>query len=253
MIDAKHSQFGEDSQERAVERLRRCEIAAEGLLRRDAPAPRTPRAAELLDHSRKQTGGNSEIVQRPLCRSERNAQEVKRRWILVVAVDIAKQRQELVKSGAVDAAMALEAFSCACFQLVEIPARFCDPNDGHVQMSALHHRLKRREHFLVRQISSGTKEEQGIARSRHHRRCARPLSGRPSCTARRSCMSLACSSSIARMPSSIRRVSVSEEAHHVSVDLDCDSLGDQIFLDHLHEVIPLAVLGGAAGNEGRGV
>lgn len=66
-------------------------------------------------------------------------------------------------------------------------------------------------------------------------------------------MSLACSSSIARMPSSIRRVSVSEEAHHVSVDLDCDSLGDQIFLDHLHEVIPLAVLGGAAGNEGRGV
>jgi len=163
-------------------------------------------AAELLDHSRKQTGGNSEIVQRPLCRSERNAQEVKRRWILVVAVDIAKQRQELVKSGAVDAAMALEAFSCACFQLVEIPARFCDPNDGHVQMSALHHRLKRREHFLVRQISSGTKEDQGIARSRHHRRCARPLSGRPSCTARRSCMSLACSSSIARMPSSIRRV-----------------------------------------------
>src|SRR5882762_6536963 len=58
--------------------------------------------------------------------------------------------------------MFLETISGASFELVEVPARFGDTDDRHVEVTALQHRLERRKDFFVSQVARGAEENKGI-------------------------------------------------------------------------------------------
>src|SRR4029079_11824833 len=74
MIDAEYGCLGKDAGERAVERLRRGEIAAEGLLDDTARVCAAPSLGQSVDNGCKHARRNGEIVQRSLSVAERVAQ-----------------------------------------------------------------------------------------------------------------------------------------------------------------------------------
>ena len=164
VIDTEDVHLGKYGKERPVERLRGGQVTTERLLRHDAATSGAAGATELLDHGRRQTRRNGEVVQGPLRRAQLATQEIERRRVLVVAVHIAEQGRKLVEGGAVDAAVLLQAVLGSCFQLVEVPACFGHADDRHVQMTALHHRLERRKDLLVRKVSGRAEEDQRIGR-----------------------------------------------------------------------------------------
>src|SRR6266545_753797 len=65
--------------------------------------------------------------------------------------------------------------------------------------------------------------------------------------------SSACSSSVARISSIIRRIVVAQVPDDLSIGLDGDALGDQVLLDHLEQLLGGRVLGVAAGQQALGV
>src|SRR5437016_8650313 len=50
-----------------------------------------------------------------------------------------------------------------------------------------------------------------------------------------------------------RRIPVAEVAHHLAVALDGDTLGDEVFLDHVYQVLALGILRGGSGADALGV
>ena len=81
-----------------VERLRRGEVAAEGLLHHDARTAGAAGAAEELHHRAEQARRYRQIEERPLRRrssASRSAGEGFR--LLVVAVHVAQQREQLLR------------------------------------------------------------------------------------------------------------------------------------------------------------
>ena len=108
-------------------------------------------------------------MQGPLRGAQRSTQQVESRWILVVAVDVAEQRQELVEGSRIDStSVGRQAVPRSCSQLIEVPARLCDSDHGDAQMAALRHRLQRRKDFLVREVSGGAEEHERIRRRWRH-------------------------------------------------------------------------------------
>ena len=81
-------------------------------------------------------------MRRVLCGAELLAYRVKRGGIVVVAVNVAKQRAQLVEGGTVQAAVLLDARPRPRAQLFEGPARLGDPDDRHVEVAALGHGLQ---------------------------------------------------------------------------------------------------------------
>ena len=58
--------------------------------------------------------------------------------------------------------MLLDAVARARAKLIDAPARLGDADDRHVQVAALHHRLQRREDFLVSQVARGAEKDECI-------------------------------------------------------------------------------------------
>src|SRR6266850_8534949 len=50
-----------------------------------------------------------------------------------------------------------------------------------------------------------------------------------------------------------RRIPVAEVAHHLAVGFDGDTLGDEVFLDHVDQVLALGILRGGSGADAIGV
>ena len=110
-------------------------------------------------------------MRRPLRRAELLAKGLKRRRVVVVAVHIAQQAAQLVKSRSIDSAVLLEAVARPGPELVEVPAGLGHADDRHIEVAALHHRLQRRENFLVGQIAGGAEKDQGIRMGIVHSFC----------------------------------------------------------------------------------
>jgi hypothetical protein len=83
---------------------------------------------------------------------------VERGRALIVAVDVAQQTAELIESGTIHAAVLLDTVEGPCAELIEIPRRFCNADHGHIEIAAFHHRMKRRQDLLVREIAARTKK-----------------------------------------------------------------------------------------------
>ena len=88
MVDAEHRGLGEHFVQRAVERLRRGEVAAEGLFDDDPRVLGAPRVRQTLHHGREHARRNGQIMQRACRRAQCLPQSLVGRRILVVAADV---------------------------------------------------------------------------------------------------------------------------------------------------------------------
>src|SRR5262249_47736960 len=99
-------------------------------------------------------------MRRPLRGAELLADRLKGCRVLVVPIHVAQQAAELVERRPVDAAVLLEALLRPRPKLVEAPAGLGHTDNGNIEIAAFHHRLERREYFLVGQISRGPEKNQ---------------------------------------------------------------------------------------------
>jgi hypothetical protein len=90
------------------------------------------------------------------------AESLKCRWVLVVAIDIAQQAAQLVERRGMESPVLLDAVTRSGLQLVEAPTGFRYPDDRHVKVTALRHRLQRWEYLLVGEIARRTEKDQRV-------------------------------------------------------------------------------------------
>ena len=145
------------------------EVVAEGLLDDHARILGATGAAERRDDGREHARRDGQVVGRAAGRAELLAQRREGGVVVVVAVDVAQQLQQLLEGRLVDAAAVLgEAVAGALAQLLERPARLGDADDRHREVAAADHRLQRREDLLVGQVAGGPEEHQGVGVGRGH-------------------------------------------------------------------------------------
>ena len=170
----------ERAEQDPVQRARRLEIAAEGLLDDHARAVGAARGGELLHDRAEQRGRDGEVVRRPLRGAERLAQRLEGGRVGVVAVDVPQQAAELLERRGVETAVLLEAVARPRLELVELPAGLRHADDRHVQVTALQHRRERREDLLVREIARRAEEDECVGMGFAHGDLAsRPVICRP--------------------------------------------------------------------------
>src|SRR6266446_1053908 len=66
------------------------------------------------------------------------------------------------KSRGIDSAVFLQAVVRPRAKLIKIPSGFGYTDHRYIKMSALHHRLQRRENLLVGQVTGCTEEDQSV-------------------------------------------------------------------------------------------
>src|SRR6266404_353042 len=71
--------------------------------------------------------------------------------------------------------MFLEAVVCTSAELVERPARFCNADNRHIEMTAVQHCLQRGKDLLVGQVASCAEENQRIGMGSRHSCLLKPL------------------------------------------------------------------------------
>src|SRR6266478_9351447 len=84
------------------------------------------------------------------------------RRVLVVTINVAQQAGQLFESRRIDAAVFLQAIVRPRSKLIQIPSGFGYTDHGDIKMSALQHRLQRRENLLVGQVTGCTEEDQSV-------------------------------------------------------------------------------------------
>src|SRR5262249_25565330 len=105
---------------------------------------------------------DGEVVQRLPGRAQLRSDGLKRRRVLVVAVDIAQKAAQPVEGRGIEPAVLLEAVLGASPELFKIPAGLRHADDRHVEVTGLHHRLQRGKDLLVREVAGRAEEGEGI-------------------------------------------------------------------------------------------
>src|SRR5258707_162068 len=82
--------------------------------------------------------------------------------ILVIAVYIAQQANQLFEGGLIEATMFFQTVFRAGAKLIEIPSSLGDADDRNIEMSPFHHRLQGRENLLVGKIAGGAEENECV-------------------------------------------------------------------------------------------
>src|SRR6202040_1573856 len=90
------------------------------------------------------------------------AERRERRRVLVVAVNVVQQGGQLFESCRIDAAVFLQAVVRPRAKLIQIPSGLGYTNHRYIKMSALHHRLQRRENLLVGEVTGCAEEDQSV-------------------------------------------------------------------------------------------
>ena len=154
--------FREMLEQRVVERLRRFAIAAERLLDDEARVDVEPALGERGNDHAKQAGGNCQIVQRPLGAAERLLQFCEGLRIVVVAIDISQEPQQLIEFRGVGAPVLFDAVLGPALELFDCPAGLGDADDRHVDAFVADKTEKRREDLLEGEIAGSAEEHQGV-------------------------------------------------------------------------------------------
>src|SRR6266851_3065341 len=162
VINAKDVGFIESPKQNLVQLLRRREIVPEGFFDDDARASGTIRFRQVSHNGFEQNWGNRKIVRWAPCSIELSAKSCESLRLLVVAVNIAQQSDQLFESCGIDAAVLLQAVFRPSTQLIEIPAGLGDADNRNVEMPALRHGLQRGENFLVSEVACGAKENERV-------------------------------------------------------------------------------------------
>ena len=101
-------------------------------------------------------------MERPRSASELRPELGEGRGVGVVAVDVAKQREELLERLLVHGAVVLDAVASALLQLVEAPAGLGHPDHRNLEVSVLYEVEQRREDLLVGKIAGRTEEDERV-------------------------------------------------------------------------------------------
>src|SRR6187549_2524340 len=162
MIDAANRRLRKELMYRAVQRLRRGEVAAEWLFDNNASIFGASRFGQTFCNRCEHARGDSEIMQRPSRVGERLAQTFVCGLIVVIAVDVLKTRSKFSESIHLESAVLLDAVAGPLLQLIQGPARLRDSDDRHIHVAMPDHCLQRRKDLLVRQISGSPEENKRI-------------------------------------------------------------------------------------------
>ena len=84
------------------------------------------------------------------------------RRVLIVAVDVAQEADQLFESRGIEATMFLQAVFCASAKLIKIPSGLGDADDGNIEVSSLHHRLQGRKNLFVGEIAGGAEKNECV-------------------------------------------------------------------------------------------
>src|SRR4029077_16232478 len=80
----------------------------------------------------------------------------------VVSINIAEQTGKFLKGRGIDSAMFFEAVVGTRAELVERPASFCNPDNRHIEVTAVQHCLQRGKYLLVGQVAGCTEKDQRV-------------------------------------------------------------------------------------------
>ena len=163
MVDAEDRRLGEDAVQGLVERARRGRVVAEGLLDDDARVLGAARCPERLDDDAEEARGNRQVVHGTRGGAELLLERPEGRRVVVVAVHVAEERQQLGELRLVDAAAVVhEAVAGPGAELLQVPARLRDPDHRHVEVTAPDQGHEGREDLLVGEVARRAEEDQRV-------------------------------------------------------------------------------------------
>src|SRR5260370_15449359 len=88
------------------------------------------------------------------------AERAKRSRIVVVSINIAEQTRKFLEGCRIHSAMFFEAVVRTRAELVERPARFCNADNRHIEMTAVQHCQQRGKDLLVGQVAGCAAKDQ---------------------------------------------------------------------------------------------
>src|SRR5579864_791803 len=148
--------------EDVVELPRRGKVAAKRLFDDHTCAFVAARVGQALDNGRKHVWRNGKVIKRPGRTAKRLSQIAECLLRAVISIDILESCRKYRKRVRVKAAMLLKTLASAGPKVVKPFGRPRHSDDGHIEVTAPDHSLKRREDLLVRQIPGGAKEDKRI-------------------------------------------------------------------------------------------
>ena len=138
------------------------QVATERLFDHDAGVVGAAGLGQVFDDDAEQARRDRQVVQGPGRAVESLAQLVEGRAIVVIAVDVAEQLEQLGESGLVDAAVLGETVASPGLKLLERPARLGHPDHRYVEMPVLNQVLERGEDLLVGQVAGRPEKDEGV-------------------------------------------------------------------------------------------
>src|SRR5215469_8443710 len=122
----------------------------------------------MLNDGFEEHRGNCEVMCGALGILELVAKRGERCRVLIVAVDVAQQADQLFESGGIQPAVFLQAVFRASAELIKAPSGFGYADYRNVEVSSLHHRLQRWKNLLVGEIACGAEENQRVGMQTCH-------------------------------------------------------------------------------------
>src|SRR5207249_4799676 len=171
VVDAKDRRLVEHAMQRRVERLRRRQVPAEGLLEDDARVARAARLPEPVDHGLEEARRDRQVMERAAGAAELLAERRERGRVAVLAADVAEAVAELREGRLVDPAVPLHTLARPRPELLERPIRPGDADHRDVEPAASRHRMQRREDLLVDEVAAGAEEGERVRMGGAHVPC----------------------------------------------------------------------------------
>ena len=165
VIDAIDVLFRKELMQSSIERLGGRKIVAKWLLDDDTGVGGAAGVGKALGDGSKQAGWNGKIMQRRLGIAKLLAQLGEGRRVAVVPIDVTKQADHLLEGCLLQPAMILQAVLGTRLQLIKIPTRLGDADDGNVESLIANQILQRWENLLVGKIACGSEEYESIRHS----------------------------------------------------------------------------------------
>ena len=144
------------------------QVPPERLLDHDPRVPGAARLGQVPRHDGEQARRDRQVVHGPGGVAQLAAQGAEGRRVVVVAVDVAEQADELPGRLVRPAAVRLDAGQDPGAEPLQVPARPGDADDRHVEVPVPHHLLERRVDLLDGEVAGRAEEDQGIGLFRVH-------------------------------------------------------------------------------------
>ena len=124
----------------------------------------------MFDDDAEHARWNRQVVQRTGRSIKSLAQLIEGFAVVVIAIDVAKQLEQLGESGLVDPAVLGQAVAGPSLKLLERPARLGHADHRYVEMPVLNQVLERGEDLLVGQVAGRAEKDEGIGVVQFHGR-----------------------------------------------------------------------------------